>query len=268
MRRVAVDAFPFRSSRGHALIDRALYLPEAWAKDSSRRAEAKGPESKAFATKPMLARALIKRAVTAGVPCRWVAADDVFGGDARFRECCEKAGLYYVVAASKARTLWMPDGVAQRLENIAARWTARQWRERSCGFGSKGERRYRWAYQAFGSPRINGSGAPVQFGLLVRESLTPSSNGVHERAYYLTLAPGETVLEKLVAIAGCRWSIEECFEQAKQETGLADYEMRSWAGRHRHVTLSMLAHAALAVTRARANAEPPSPKKKTVRWPI
>lgn len=93
-------------------------------------------------------------------------------------------------------------------------------------------------------------------GWLVRRSISDPD----EIAHYFTHAPKGTPLKKLVQIAGSRWAIEECFEQAKQETGLDDYEVRSWPGWHRHITLSMLAHATLAVIRHRVQAA--APKKR------
>ena len=119
----------------------------------------------------------------------------------------------------------------------------------SCGAGTKGERFYRWTYLPFGTPKQRADGIVYAKGLLVRESLEASA----ERAYYLTLAPADTPLVKLAEIAGARWAVEECFEQAKQLTGLDEYEVRSWDGWHRHVTLSMLAHATLSVLRMKAN---------------
>jgi SRSO17 transposase len=258
----------YRSPRGHALIDRALYLPKTWAEDADRRAGAKVPTSVEFATKPAQARAMIRRALQSGVPCRWVTADEVYGGDYQFRKLCEDRGLYYVVAVSRAQKLWSQDlghFEQRRAEAYAAEWPEDAWRELSCGRGAKGERVYRWAYQPFAPPRENGRGELCQFGLLVRESLSASEKGVYERAYYLALAPVGTPLEKLACVAGCRWAVEECFEQAKQECGLDEYEVRSWAGWHRHVTLSMLAHATLSVIRAgvdqaKAAEQPASPE--------
>jgi SRSO17 transposase len=74
----------------------------------------------------------------------------------------------------------------------------------------------------------------------------------HERAYYRVFAPAHTTLEQMVAVAGQRWAVEECFEMAKGECGWEEYEVRSWAGWHRHVTLALLAHAYLTVVRAQA----------------
>jgi SRSO17 transposase len=87
-----------------------------------------------------------------------------------------------------------------------------------------------------------------------------STDEHREHAFYFTFAPRDTRLQTLVEVAGARWAIEECFEQAKQETGLDEYEVRSWIGWQRHVTLAMLAHATLVVLRARATGEA-APKK-------
>jgi SRSO17 transposase len=82
----------------------------------------------------------------------------------------------------------------------------------------------------------------------------------YARAYYRVFAPADTTLEQMVAVAGTRWAIEECFESAKGECGLDEYEVRSWTGWHRHVTLALLAHAYLTVVRAQA-APGDAPKK-------
>src|SRR5947199_2065364 len=75
----------YGSRRGHALIDRRLCLPEAWAGDAERRRAAKVPEDVPFLTKPAIARAMLARALDAGVPCGWVLGDEVYGADRRLR---------------------------------------------------------------------------------------------------------------------------------------------------------------------------------------
>ena len=84
-------------------------------------------------------------------------------------------------------------------------------------------------------------------GLIRRKKGRP-----HQFTFYLTRSPEETSLAELVRIAGQRWRVESCFEEAKGETGLDEYEVRSWTGWHRHITLSMLAHAYLTVVRQHA----------------
>src|SRR4051812_22379726 len=90
----------YAGPKGHALLDRALYLPEGWAKDTSRRARAGVPEAVAFATKPKLGRVMLERAFAAAVPCAWVVCDSVYGSDHALRRCVERRGRGYVLAVT------------------------------------------------------------------------------------------------------------------------------------------------------------------------
>ena len=234
----------YRSSRGHALIDRELYLPKVWCDDRGRCDEARIPETKEFATKPALARQMLKRAVQAGVPARWVAADEVYGSDSKFRNLLQNQGLNYVVTISCQQRLFLNDTSARVDQHVQAmRHSA--WKKLSCGRGTKGDRYYEWAFVPFGTLTDDGK----RKGLLVRRSVKDKT----DIAYYFTLAPARTRLQTLVNVAGSRWAIEECFEQSKQETGLDEYEVRSWHAWYRHITLSMFAHAMLSVLRFHAN---------------
>jgi SRSO17 transposase len=234
----------YRSAAGHALIDRSLYLPKEWVDDEARRREAKVPESVTFATNPELARQMQGRTLDAGVPAKWVTADEVYGSDYKFRRFCEDRGLHYVVATSKQTRLFL-NGSRLRIDEHTGEIKPGAWRRLSCGSGTKGEGMYDWAFVSWpGSQEED-----FTRGLLVRRSISDPD----DLAYYFTKAPKGTHVKTLVRIAGCRWAIEECFEQAKQETGLDEYEVRSWVGWHRHITLSMLAHATLAVIRARVH---------------
>ena len=234
----------YHSSRGHALIDRELYLPKSWCEDRPRCNEARIPETKDFATKPALAREMLKRASKAKIPARWVTADEVYGGDSKFRRLLENQGFGYVVAISCQQRLFL-NHTYGRVDAHVAKFRNSAWKQLSCGTGTKGERIYQWAFVPFGVPTDNG----MRKGLLVRRSLKDHT----DLAYYFTLAPPRTRLQQLVRVAGCRWAIEECFEQAKQETGLDEYEVRSWHTWYRHITLSMFAHAMLSAVRRRAN---------------
>ena len=117
----------YRSRYGHALIDRALYLPKNWAEDGTRRAEAKVPESVEFATKPALAREMLRRTLATGLPCRWATADEIYGGDITFRQLLEEHGLCYVVAVSRQQKLWSPDIVQRRVEHYADEVPRKAW---------------------------------------------------------------------------------------------------------------------------------------------
>jgi SRSO17 transposase len=230
----------YASRHGHALIDRALYLPEGWAGDEDRRAEAGVPAAVAFATKPKLGRAMLERALGAGVPCSWVAGDSVYGADRALRRRIEaRGGLGHVLAVTSGQRLG-----GRRVDAWAAGLPPEAWHRLSAGEGAKGPRLYDWAY----TPYRGGAPAGWEKGLLVRRKLDEPD----DLAFSLTLAPEGTGLATLVRVAGTRWTIESCFEAAKGEVGLDEYEVRSWTGWHRHVTLAMLAHAYLAAVRKAA----------------
>src|SRR3954463_5633655 len=229
----------YASRHGRVLIDRALYLPEGWAGDAGRRAGAGVPREIAFATKPKLGAAMLERALDAGVPCSWVTGDSVYGADRALRRRIEARRRGYVLAVTGGQRL----GFA-RVDAWAAKVPPEGWRRLSAGEGAKGPRLYDWAY----TPCRGGAPAGWEKGLLVRRKLDEPD----ELAFYLTLAPEGTDLATLVRVAGTRWTIESCFEAAKGEVGLDEYEVRSWTGWHRHVTLAMLAHAYLAAVRKAA----------------
>jgi SRSO17 transposase len=229
----------YASRHGRALIDRALYLPEGWAGDAGRRAGAGVPAAVAFATKPKLGRAMLERALDAGVPCAWVAGDSVYGADGTLRRAIEARRRGYVLAVTSGQRLG-----ARRVDAWVAGVPPEGWHRLSAGEGTKGPRLYDWAFR----PYRGGAPAGWAKGLLIRRKLDEPD----ELAFYLTLAPEGTDLATLVRVAGTRWTIESCFEAAKGEVGLDQYEVRSWTGWHRHVTLAMLAHAYLAVVRKAA----------------
>jgi SRSO17 transposase len=156
----------------------------------------------------------------------------------------ERRGVPYVLAVTSQQRLWV--GLRQvRVDAIADGVAEEHWHRLRCGQGSKGPRLYDWAATRFGMPTDSG----LHKWLLIRRSIEEP----HERAYYLCAAPSGIGPAELAIAAGKRWGIESCFEAAKQETGLDEYEVRSWIGWYRHVTLSMLALAFLAAVRAEAS---------------
>ena len=234
----------YASSQGHVLIDRELYLPKEWVDDRVRREEAKIPAEIAFATKPVLARKMIERAVTQHLPFKWVTGDSIYGGDRTLRLWLEENRYWFVLAVSKAEPLWS-DYKQQRADERAATLSAQAWQRLSCGDGAKGPREYDWALLVL--PRFMQE-TDILHALLVRRSLTDG-----ELTYFVVFAPAETPLQSLVNVAGQRWKVEECFELAKDEVGLDQYEVRHWTAWYRHVTLAMWALAYLTITRAQAN---------------
>jgi len=250
------------SRHGHAFIDRALYMPKAWTDDAARMAAAHVPEETAFATKPALAVAMSERALAAGVPFAWVAADSVYGaGDVEM--ALRRAGKGYVlgIASNHSVKSWGKAKPAMgAAESVAQGLAAEDWKRLSAGDGTKGPRHYDWAYVELADPDASAYGKGCcglwTRGLLIRRSI--ADGGL---AYFTTWAPAGTSIEKLVRVEGCRWAIEDSFETAKNELGLDHNETRSWQGWHRHVSLVMLAFAMLAAIRHRANN---APAKQTI----
>lgn len=228
----------YASRHGHALLDRALYLPREWADDADQRREARVPETVAFTTKPKQGLAMLERARAAGVPFSWVTGDSVYGADHRIRRWAERHRRGYVLAVTSGQRLGLRP-VTAWIKTLPKR----AWQRLSAGDGAKGPRLYDWACVPY-----RGGAPGFQCALLVRRSIaTPT-----ELTFYLTHAPEGTTLAELVRVAGTRWAIESLFEQAKGEVGLDHYEVRSWVGWHRHVTLAMFALAYLAAVRQAA----------------
>lgn len=234
----------YAGARGHAFLDRELYLPREWAEDQARRAEAGVPEEVPFCTKPQLAQLMLARGFQAGVPAKWVSGDEVYGSARHLRLWLEKQGIAHVLAIKSTEPLWAltdrgPAQVAPA--RLVEQIPAAGWQRLSAGDGAKGPRLYDWARVPIRPIKEPGKG----YWLLVRRSI----NKPEELAYYVCFGPAETTLEELVRVAGIRWSIEEGLEEAKGQVGLDQYEVRRWVGWYRHITLALLAHAFLAVSR-------------------
>lgn len=253
------------STRGHAFLDRALYLPKSWTGDPTRLAAAHVPEAIVFATKPGLAVDMIRRALTADVPFSWVAADAVYGvGDVEgtLRRACK--GYVLGVKSDHYFGSWSgkPPVAGTALE-IACDLDPGAWQRLSAGEGTKGARLHDWAYCELADLDASEydetrSGLWTR-GLLIRRNI---SNG--ELAFFTTWCPAGTDIQTLVSVEGHRWAIEDSFETAKNELGLDHNETRSWHGWHRHVSLVMLAFAMMAVIRRCANEEKSQKKPKTL----
>ncbi|MDQ4420969.1 IS701 family transposase [Sphingobium sp. DEHP117] len=249
------------SARGHAFIDRALYLPKSWTGDPARLIAAHVPEAVAFATKPALAVDMIGRALAADVPFSWVAADAVYGvGDIEgaLRRACK--GYVLGVKSDHHFGSWAGKPlVAGTAEEIARDLAPDAWLRLSAGEGTKGARLHDWAYCELADLEADEydetkSGLWTR-GLLIRRNI---SDG--DLAFFTTWCPAGTGIQTLVSVEGHRWAIEDSFETAKNELGLDHNETRSWHGWHRHVSLVMLAFAMMAVIRYRANDTTP-PKR-------
>jgi SRSO17 transposase len=228
--------------RGHTFLDRALSLPSRWTADRDRCRAAGIPDDVACATTPAQAQAMLERALDAGVPAAWVTADSVYGDVKYLRVWLEARPIGYVLAVSGKDTVVGPDWRQRRIAAYLAAPPAEGWARLSAGEGAKGPRWYDWVRLPLIDPLVAG----WQRWVLLRRSLTDPT----EITPYVCFAPAGTTLADLVRVAGTRWTVEICFEAAKQEVGLDEYEVRSWTGWHRHVTLACLAHAFLTVVRA------------------
>ena len=191
----------YAAPRGHALIDRELYLPESWTGDPARCRAAGVPEGTAFATKPALAQMMVTRALAAGVPASWVAGDEVYGGDPHLRAGLEHHRIGYVL--SVARTHRVTTGARRcQASLIAARLPRSAWQRYSAGPGAKGHRYYDWAWVS-----IDAQLAGHRWMLIRRNRRTT------ELAFYRCYSPRPVPLATLVKAAGRRWATEMVFPQ-------------------------------------------------------
>jgi SRSO17 transposase len=241
----------YASDKGQTLLDRELYLPKEWTSDRERCRHAGIPDQRAFATKPQLARQMLERTFDSGVQLAWVSGDSVYGDDRALRGWLEGRKQAYVLAVSSNETVWI-NHQQRQITAIVAELANLGWECLSAGVGSKGPRWYHWQ-------RVELS-APAQRGwkrwLLLRRSISDPS----EVTAYIAFAPMRTTLAEQVRVAGMRWTVEQSIQCAKGEVGLDHYEVRSWTGWYRHISLAMWAQAFLSVIREETGAEV-APKK-------
>jgi SRSO17 transposase len=227
-----------------------------------------------FATKPQQAIVMLEHAWEQGVPMRWVTGDEVYGDSPRLRETIQAHGRFYVLAVSANTRVWterpeveapqeqtggrprrarrLAQGApqARMISEVVASLPSHAWKRLAVVEGEKGPISYRWARTRIVESRDQLPGPDVW--LLARRSLSDPK----QLAYYLAYTPARISLETLVQVASHRYTVEQCIEEAKGETGLDEYEVRFWHSWYRHITLSMMAHAWLASIRGK------TPEKK------
>jgi SRSO17 transposase len=232
----------YATAAGPVLLDRELYLPKAWVQDAERRAEAGVPPQVTARPKPALGQALLERVFAAGVSAAWVTADSIYGGAYQLRHFLEEREQPCVLAVPSTQRV----GLAAKAAQVVASWPAEAWARLSAGEGSQGPRWYDW-----GCMTMPWRDAPVGMAhfLLARRSVSQPD----ELAYYFVFGPTTVTLAQLALVAGTRWQVEQAFELAKGEVGLDEYEVRTWTGWYRHVTLAMFALAYLTVVRLHAH---------------
>ena len=254
----------YASPKGHTGIDGALFVPEGWFREPERCQKAGIPLEMVHRTKPQLALEMLESALEAGVPARWVVGDEGYGSDGKLRRALEERGQAYVLAvrSNEKPSTWPPYGAPGQtaVAKLGAAVPGEGWERHSCGEGAQGPRLYDWACLPLRPALREG----WVHALLLRRH----PNRTQEVAYYLVYAPVAWPLQEIVRAAGSRWTIEEMFKLAKGQVGLDHYEVRSWPGWHRHVTLALVALAALAVGAAKRGRCPvqstsPSPSRKS-----
>jgi len=251
------------TARGHALIDRELYLPQDGCADLPRRHAAHIPATVPFHTKPELAQRMVERAQAAGLPVRWVVADTVYGHSPDLRSFLEAQGSAYAVAVPSTDVVCVQTRTGILLGDVASiahqALRAQDWQRLSQSQGTKGERRFDWARL----PVMHGGTVDGRHWLVVRRCL----DDPHELAYYLVWAPPDTPLPIMVQAIGARWCIEEDLEATK-DLGLDHSEVRSYLGWYRHITLVLLAYAFLVSICVQAHCPLPAPAACPVVLPV
>ncbi|MFE2552003.1 IS701 family transposase [Streptomyces sp. NPDC059355] len=232
----------YASPKGRALIDRELYLPASWTDDRERCRDAGIPDEVCFATKTEHFKAMLNRAIEAGVPFAWVTADEAYGQSKSLRCWMEQRSISHVMCVKTSDTVITRGMGERRVDDLVAGLAPQSWKRLSAGKGSHGERVYQWARIPIRIWWENGHGHWV----LARRSLKDPT----DIAYYVCYGPAGTRMKDLVRVAGARWAVEECFQTAKGECGLDHYQVRLYHAWYRHITLAMAALAALTAVRA------------------
>lgn len=251
------------SARGHALVDTRLSLPRAWIEDPARRRTVGIPDGITVQTKAELGLAMLRQAKVAGhLSARWVTADEQYGQVPSFRDALDDDGWCYVLEmpsvtpifeqkAATAVPAWSGKGRrptrphlvagepgARTVRAVAAETAAAQWQTLTVAEGAQGPRSYQFAAHGGWESREGLPGRATW--LVLRRNLDGS-----ELKYFFSNAPADTPLLTLGRVGAMRWPIETEFENGKGETGLDEYEVRSWRGWHHHITLALLAGAFL-----------------------
>jgi len=258
----------YASERGHTFLDRRLYLPRSWAFDQARRREAGVPTEVVFRTGWQLGYEMIAGARAEGIPHGWVTGDEEFGKVPYFHDRLDREGERYIFELPVDTRVWvsLPEGPFPRQKGLLERLRKigpgrprliavkelaeilprRAWTEVLIRDASKGPlcveavplrvRFYR------GQKKIRPEGWVV---------LSDSLDQRRQCKFFASNAAPDCSLEAMLSAGYARWPIEQDHGQGKNETGLGDYETRTWAGFHHHTALSFLAHHFLVIQRNR-----------------
>ena len=251
----------YASSEGYTLLHHQLYMPRDWLSDAftERRQQCGVPEDLEFKTKPQLGLKMIKQVHEAGtLRFRWLTCDEAFGRDSKFLDEVDQSVFYFAevphdtqvwqVRPATSVPEWKGKGRkptrerveegephAQTVVTIANALATTAWSRHTVKEGSKGPIEADFACLRIVAVRNSVPGPDLW--LVFRRQIDTG-----ELKCFLSNAPIDTPLTRMVWLSGMRWPIETCFEEGKQEVGLGDYQVRSWTGWHHHMTLCILAH--------------------------
>jgi SRSO17 transposase len=237
-------------------IDFALYLPEAWTEDRTRRREARIPDDVQFATKPELALRLLQRAVDNGVQPGLVLADQAYGTSREFRKGVREMGLHYAVAVDNRTVVMVFDKLGRRREEIISVLDLALRIDTQGGFrrctwrqGTKQDLSARFALRrvvpAYDEARGVEKREPVWLLIEWRDGEVEPAN------CFLCSLPGRLTKKQLVRRVMQRWRIERTYQDLKDELGLDHYEGRRFPGWHHHVSVVLCCYAFVIAERVR-----------------
>jgi SRSO17 transposase len=253
----------YASRKGYSLLDGRLYLPQEWFDEAhaERRQQCGVPEDLTFKTKPALALELLQAASQRGDwPCRWVAADALYGDTPSFRDGVAQLGKWYFTEVACSTRIWqsrpkavlphrsrhrrsptcrhlrLPNYRSSRVDEVVSHLPKEAWWRATIKEGSKGPIVCDFAFLRVSESRQEQRG-PELWLVLRRNVADPT-----QIKFYLSNAPADLPVAELVRVSGMRWPIETLFEESKGEVGLDQYETRSWLGWHHPMCLAFLAH--------------------------
>jgi SRSO17 transposase len=254
----------YASRHGYALVDKRLFLPEAWLTEAyaTRRAKCEVPTEVTFQSKPQLAATMLQAIRRAGLlPFKYVVADCLYGNSPAFLDAVDACvGLTTFVAIPSETRCWLqrpgieeqtytykgevrskrvvgvPTNAPSSVATVAASLPASSWYPRTVSEGTKGPIAYAFARQRV---TLSKEGLPTRTVWLV---IKRTMGAEPTDAYYISNAPVSTPLRTFVWLSGVRWAVEQCFEESKTELGMAHYEVRKYPGWHHHMLTTMLAH--------------------------
>lgn len=254
----------YASPHGYSLLDRKLFIPEAWFDEShaEKRRKCGFPKRLSFKTKPQLAAEMLEQIDEEGLlPYKYVAADSLYGQSPDFIEAVEKcSGAIYFVSVGCDTLCWLKEPVARikyykyggetrsrkvldetarkpiRIDEFAEGLNDFFWYRRKVSEGTKGPIEYEFTKKRVTLAR---EGLPWKHvWLIVKRSIGDNP----EYSYSISNAPISTRLKTFVWLSGVRWAIEQCFEEVKSELGADQYEVRKYAGWSHHMLVAMMAH--------------------------